>query len=137
TLLTMLAEQMTRAPPPFADPLHWLTLTECVELIVPVAVQVRRTRVPPFADPLHCVTRAPEVVAGNGSQPDVIPPPEPTHSLTVPAVECGLTPTHVFVTRTLQRSVPPPPLIESLHWVTRVTRRLMSQTFVLQLACGW
>ena len=57
----------------------------------------------------------------------MIPPPEPTHSLTVAAGVFGLEPTKLFVTWTLQRRVPPPPLIESLHWLTRVTSRFMSQ----------
>jgi hypothetical protein len=46
---------------------------------VPVAVQVSPTSVPPLAEPLHWVIVAPVVVAGKGSQPVVIPPPEPTH----------------------------------------------------------
>ena len=91
-LLITLAEQMTRAPPPLADPLHWLTVTPWAEAIMPVAVQVSPTRVPPFADPLHWVIAAPVVLAGKGSQPVVIPPPEPTHWFTVAAVEPGLTP---------------------------------------------
>ena len=52
-LFSMLAEQMTRAPPPLAEPLHWLTLTLRAAASVPVAVQVRPTRVPPLAEPLH------------------------------------------------------------------------------------
>lgn len=45
-LVSMSAEQMTRPPPPFAEPLHWVMV-------------------------------APLVVAGKGSQPVVIPSPEP------------------------------------------------------------
>lgn len=36
----MLVEQMTRAPPPFAEPLHWLILTPWDEGFVPVAVHL-------------------------------------------------------------------------------------------------
>lgn len=39
-LLTMLAEQMTRAPPPEPEPLHWSIVMGWVDDIVPVAVQV-------------------------------------------------------------------------------------------------
>jgi hypothetical protein len=47
--------------------------------MAPVAVQVIPTKVPPFAEPLHWVMAAPVVLAGTGSQPVVIPPPDPTH----------------------------------------------------------
>jgi hypothetical protein len=120
--LTTLAEQTTRAPPPLAEPLHWLIVTGWAEAIVPVAVQVRPTgevRVKPLAEPLHWVIAAPVIVLGKGSQwivwPTMPPAPEPTHWFTVAAVEPGLTLMKLFVTLTLQRSVPPPPLIESLH----------------------
>ena len=36
----MLVEQMTNAPPPFAEPLHWLILTPWDEGFVPVAVHL-------------------------------------------------------------------------------------------------
>ena len=68
TALTTLAEQMTRAPPPLAEPWHCRIVTGRAEAIVPVAVQVSPTRVPPLAVPLHCVIAALVVVAGNGSQ---------------------------------------------------------------------
>ena len=68
-MFVMFAEQMTKAPPPLAEPLHWLMVTPRVEDIVPLAVQVSSTRVPPLAEPLHWVSAAPEVVAGKGSQP--------------------------------------------------------------------
>ena len=77
--LEIVAEQITRAPPPLVEPLHWLIVTSAPEDIVPLAVQVSPTRVPPLAEPLHWVIAAPEVVAGKGLQPIVIPPPEPTH----------------------------------------------------------
>lgn len=136
TRLTMLAEQITSAPPPFADPLHWLIRTPPTAR-VPVALHRRPTSVPPFADPLHWVIAAPVVVAGNGSQFLVMPPPEPTHWLTVAACVVGFEPTKLFVTWTLHRSVPPPPLIESLHWLTRVTSRFISHVFVVHAAVGW
>jgi hypothetical protein len=66
----------------------------------------------PLADPLHWVMVAREVVAGNGSQPveavartDALVDGHP--------VDVALTPTNVLVTCTLQRRVPPPPLVAS------------------------
>jgi len=136
TWFVMLAEQITSAPPPLAEPLHWLIRTLTLDDFEPDAVHFSPTRVPPLADPLHCVIVAPVVVAGNGSQPVVMPPPDPTHWFLVALDEPGLTPTKLFVTRTLQRNVPPPPLIESLHWLTLVTSRFMFQCVVLHDACG-
>jgi hypothetical protein len=120
-LVVTLAEQMTRPPPPLAEPLHWLIVTIRAADSVPVAVQVRPTRVPPLAEPLHCVIVAPVVVAGNGLQPVVMPPPEPTHWLTETVVEPALRPMNSFEIWALQRSVPPAPLMELLHCVTAVT----------------
>src|ERR1700675_3480804 len=54
-LFVMVAEQMTRAPPPLAEPLHWLMRTPWDEGFVPEAVDSSRTRVPPLAEPLHWV----------------------------------------------------------------------------------
>ena len=126
-------EQMTRAPPPLAEPLHWLTRTPCEAGFVPLAVQVSWTRVPPPAEPLHCVIVAFVVVAGNGSQP-VVMLPEPTHWFTVAAVAPAAVPTKLLVTRTLQRRVPPPPLIEPLHCVTWVTGLVRLDTWVAHVA---
>jgi len=137
-LFVTFAEQMIRAPPPLAEPLHWLILRAAPEDFVPVAVQVEdATRPPPFAEPLHWVIVAPEVVAGKGSQTIVMPPPpaEPTHWFTVAAVAPGLRPMNSFVTLTLQRSVPPPPLIELLHWVTAVTGLVRLIVFFVQAVC--
>jgi hypothetical protein len=78
-LLVKLAEQIMRAPPPLAEPLHWVIVTGRAEAMEPVAVQVMPTRVPPLAEPLHWVIAALVVVAGKGLQPVVIPPPDPTH----------------------------------------------------------
>ena len=79
----MFAEQMTRAPPPLAELLHWLMVTPWAEAIVPVAVHFSSTRVPPLAEPLHWVMAALVVVAGKGSHLIVWPTmplaPEPTH----------------------------------------------------------
>src|SRR5450759_4969146 len=130
----MFAEQMTRAPPPLAELLHWLMVTPWAEGFVPVAVHFSSTRVPPLAEPLHWVIAAPVVVAGKGSQPVVILP-EPTHWLTVAAVAPGLTPMKLFVTLTLQRSVAPPPLSELLHCVTAVTGLVRTVVLLVQLAC--
>jgi len=77
--LTMLLVQMTSSPPPLAESLHWLMVTERPEAIVPVAVQVNSTNVPPLPEPLHCVIAASVTVAGNGLQPVVMLLPEPTH----------------------------------------------------------
>ena len=66
----------------------------------------------------------------------MMPPPDPTHWFLVALDEPGLTPTKLFVTRTLQRNVPPLPLMESLHWLTLVTSRFMFQCVVLHDACG-
>src|SRR5450756_1898741 len=131
----MFAEQMTRAPPPLAELLHWLMVTPWAEGFVPVAVHFSSTRVPPLAEPLHWVIVAPVVVAGKGSQVFATPPPEPTHWLTVAAVAPGLTPMKLFVTLTLQRSVAPPPLSELLHCVTAVTGLVRTVVLLVQLAC--
>ena len=132
----MFAEQMTRAPPPLAEPLHWLTRTLAAEDFVPVAVHFSWTRVPPLAEPLHWVMVALVVLAGNGSHSLATPSPDPTHWFLVDVDAPALRPTKLLVTLTLQRSVPPPPLIESLHWLTTVTARLMFQTVVLHDAVG-
>ncbi len=79
TRFVMLAEQMTSAPPPFVELLHWLILTPWTADFVPEAVHCRRTSVPPLAEPLHWVIVALVVVAGNGLQLLAMPSPEPTH----------------------------------------------------------
>ena len=52
----------TSAPPPFAEPLHWSTLTGSTEVVVElvVTVQTKPTLVPPFPELLHCPTVAAE-----------------------------------------------------------------------------
>ena len=85
---------------------------------------------PPLAEPLHWVMVALVVLAGKGSHSLAMPSPEPTHWFTVTAVAPVLDPTKLLVTSTLQRSVPPPPLIASLHWFTSVTRRRRFLTVV-------
>ena len=89
-----------------------------------------------MAEPLHWVMVAFVVVAGKGSHSLATPSPEPTHWFVVAVDAPGLRPTKLLVTFTLQRSVPPPPLIESLHWLTTVTGRRMFQTVVLHEAVG-
>ena len=79
TWLVMLAEQSIRPPPPEPEPLHWLIVMTRAEAIVPLAMQSIPTRWPPLAEPLHWVIAASTVVAGKGSQPVVMPSPEPTH----------------------------------------------------------
>ena len=103
---------------------------------MPVAVHSSLTSVPPFAEPLHWVIVAPLVVAGNGSQLLAMPPPDPTHWFTVAAVAPVLSPTNLFVTLTLQRSVPPPPLIEPLHWLTDVTSVELNLVVMAHAAAG-
>jgi hypothetical protein len=71
-----------------------------------------------LAEPLHWVIAAP-VVDSKGLQPVV--PPEPTHWFTVRVSLPGLISVKLFVTDTLHRSVPPPPLAEPSHWMTDVT----------------
>ena len=65
-----------------------------------------------------------------------MPSPEPTHWFTVASVAPGLTPMKSFVTSTLQRSVPPPPLIASLHWVTAMTGSVRRVVSVVHDASG-
>ncbi len=132
----MLDEQMTSPPPPFVESLHWLMVTAWAGVCVPLAVHVRPTSVPPLADPLHCVIVAPVVVAGKGSQPLVIPSPDPTHWLMVTGVDVALTPTKVLVTWTLQRRVPPPPLVAPLHCVTAVSGSASTFVCTVHAASG-
>ena len=65
-----------------------------------------------------------------------MPPPEPTHWLTVAAVGLGVTPAKLLVTEALQRTVLPPPLPEELHWVTAVTGCARVVVVLVQLAVG-
>ncbi len=53
--LVTVAEQFVRAPPPFAEPLHWSTFTRKPATVVEVVltVQVNPTLVPPLPEPLH------------------------------------------------------------------------------------
>ena len=69
-------------------------------------------------------------------QPVVMPPPEPTHWLTVAAVAVGVTPAKLLVTEALHRTVLPPPLPELLHWVTAVTGCDSVVVALVQLAVG-
>lgn len=135
-LLVILAEQTVRVPPPLAEPLHWLISTVWPADWVPVAVQVSEAP-PPLPEPLHWVIVAPVVVAGNGLQIISVPVvTEPTHWFTVTAVTAGLRPTKLFVTTTLHRSVPPPPLIEPSHCVTAVTGSLSGVVVFVHVASG-
>lgn len=82
-------------------------------LLVTFAEQMTRAS-PPLAEPLHCVIVAPAVVA----------------------VAPGLRPMNSLEIWTLQRSVPPPPLIASLHWVTEVTGSIRMVVLVEPATCG-
>ena len=133
-LLVILAEHVSRVPPLFPVPLHWLTLTGMAELTLDAdATEQTAVEPPPFTEPLHWVTVAPVVVAGNGSQtngplaPNLPPPPpEPTHWLTV-AVFADFAPgvfeltLFVIWTRQVIRGGAAS-LAELLHWVTLVTK---------------
>lgn len=128
TLVVTLALQVTVAPPPFPEPLHWLMVTLRSELVVEADPTVQRTRCvppPPLPDPLHWVTVAPVVLAGNGEQSVVgaVPPPSPDalHWLTVAGVGVPA-PVISLTTETLHVTVPPPPLPDPLHWSIDVTR---------------
>ena len=105
---------------------------ECMDC-VPVAG--RRWTNAALADPLHCVIVAPAAVAG--THPTVKPSPEPTHWLTVASIGLGSSATYVFVRLTLHRSVPPPPLIEPLHWTTEVTGSVRIETSTVHAASGF
>ena len=89
-----------------------------------------------MAEPLHWVMVALVVLAGKGSHSLAMPSPEPTHWFTVAAVAPVLDPTKLLVTLTLQRRVPPPPLIELLHWVTFVTGLVRFFVVSVQAALG-
>lgn len=123
TKLLMFVAQVTVAPPPLPDPLHWLTETRSAEVTVDVGtVQVTRPAAPPpLPEPLHCVTSAP-VVLETGLQ--AVPPAapsvaEPTHWFTVAGVVV-LSPTMLLVMSTLQMTLLPPPFATPLHWSTAV-----------------
>jgi hypothetical protein len=97
--------QITRAeaPPPFPDPLHWVTVAP---LVLAAGVHKRVGWVPP-------------------------PVPEPMHSLTVTpavAVPAGI----VFATETLHVTLLPPPKATPLHWFTVVTSWLDVVAVVVQ-----
>src|ERR1700722_9259629 len=91
------------APPPFPEPLHWVTVAP---LVLATGAHTRVGWVPP-------------------------PVPEPMHSLTVTpavAVPAGM----VFTTETLQVTLLPPPKTTPLHWFTVVTSWLDVVTVVVQ-----
>ena len=88
TKFVTVAVQLTSAPPPLPEPLHWSTFTGSVVVIVdaPVTMHANPTLVPPLPEPLHCPTVAavtdvtPGVFAGvqlPGAPVPVIT--EPTH----------------------------------------------------------
>ena len=129
TLVRIVVVQLTMPPPPFAEPLHWSTVTGNVELTIPVAVQCDgNTRPPPLPDPLHWVMVAPVVFAGYGLQVfGALPRPSPAwlalHWLTVAAVAAaGESTAMLFVMCTSQVIVLPFPAADPLHWSTAVTR---------------
>ncbi len=123
TKLLMFVAQVTVAPPPLPEPLHWLTVTRSAEVSVDVGtVQVTRPAAPPpLPEPLHWVTSAP-VVLETGEQ--AVPPAapsvaDPMHWFTVAGVVV-LSPTMLLVMSTLQMTLLPPPLATPLHCSTAV-----------------
>jgi hypothetical protein len=77
------------APPPFPDPLHWVTVAF---VVLPTGAQTKVGSIPPpVPDPMHWLTVAPVV--------DV-------------PVETS------FVNVTLQVKLLPPPTMMPLHWLT-------------------
>jgi hypothetical protein len=124
------AWQVTSAPPPLPEPLHWSTFTKSDAVIVdgPVTEQTKPTLVPPLPEPLHWPTVAwdtevtPAVLAGvqvPGAPVPVIT--DPTHWYTVAAViAAGLALKWLEIV-TVQTTVPPPPLPEPLHCWTVAT----------------
>ncbi|CAN5530955.1 hypothetical protein BH20ACT2_BH20ACT2_22360 [soil metagenome] len=139
TLLVSETEQVTRAPPPLPEPLHWFTVTGSAEDVVEPGETVHLTRMvppPPLPEPLHWVTVAPVVLAGKGSQAVVgwVPPPVPEelHWLTVAGVGVAV-PVMLLTTATRHVTVPPPPLPEPLHWSTEVIARLADEVVVVHV----
>jgi hypothetical protein len=123
TKLLMFVLQVTVAPPPLPEPLHWSTWTRSADVTVDVGtVQVTRPAAPPpLPEPLHCVTSA-FVVLETGAQ--AVPPAapsvaDPTHWFTVAAVVV-LSPTMLLVMSTVQMTLLPPPFATPLHWSTAV-----------------
>jgi hypothetical protein len=116
--------QLTVAPPPLPEPLHWLIVTGsagvCVEAVT--SQRTRSVAPPPLPELLHWLTVAPVVLpAGEhctvGSGPP--PAPEPLH-WSIVAAEAVDAPVMLFVMRAVQVTTPPPPLPEPLHWFTVV-----------------
>jgi hypothetical protein len=120
-LLVTVDRQVTREPPPLAEPLHWSTVMRSDALCVEAGATVQVTVLPPpLPEPLHWVTVAP-LVEPSGLQVLVpLPSAEPMHWLTVAAVGVA-PPVMLLVMSTVQATSPPPPLPEPLHWVTVAT----------------
>jgi hypothetical protein len=129
--------QVTVAPPPFPDPLHWSTVTGSAEVCVDGSTEHRTRMVPPPPLPelLHWVTVAPVVLpSGVHSVVGAVPPPCPDtlHWFTVAGVGVT-TPVMLLTTATLQVTVPPPPLPEPSHWVTEVMSGVADVVVVTQV----
>jgi len=134
-LVVKLAEQVSRVPPLFPVPLHWVTVTGVAKLTLDAVATVQTAvEPPPFTEPLHWVTMAGTVLAGNGlhsSEPVVAlylppPPPVPTHWLDVAAdtgVASNVSELMSFVITTLHVTFGgAASFAEPLHWLTLVTR---------------
>ncbi|MBG6185602.1 hypothetical protein IWX65_003583, partial [Arthrobacter sp. CAN_A214] len=111
--------QVTVAPPPLPEPLHWLMVMGSAADIVfdPTVHWTRIVPPPPLPESLHWVTVA-FVVEPIGVQTTVgsVPPfwPEALHWFTDPAAVSAV-PVMMFSTVTLHCTAPPPPLPEPLH----------------------
>ena len=127
-LVVIPVRQVTVAPPPLPEPLHWLTETRSADDVVEPELTVHRTLCvppPPLPELLHWVTIALVVLAGNGSHAVVgaVPPPVPEalHWLTV--ADVGVPdPVMLLMTSTVHSTVPPPPFPDPLHWSMDVTK---------------
>jgi hypothetical protein len=136
-LLVTETVQVTVAPPPLPEPLHWLTVTGSAEVSVEGST-VHCTRTvppPPLPELLHWVTVA-LVVSPIGLHSSVgwVPPPapDPMHWLTV--TDVGVTvPVMLLTMKTVQVTSPPPPPPEPLHWVTDVVSWLEDDVEVVHV----
>jgi hypothetical protein len=133
-LLVKVVAHVTVLPPPFDEPLHWLTVIGSA-VVAPVTLHCTlRLAPPPVPEPLHCVTTA-FVVLATGAQSRVgwVPPPvpEPMHWLTVTPDVAAPVGT-VSTTATLHVRLLPPPTMMPLHWSTDVTSWFDVVTVVVQ-----
>jgi len=144
TMFETSASQITSAPPPFAESLHWSMLTGSVDVIVeaPDPVHVKPTLVPPLPDPLHWPIVAapievmPAVLVGvqlPGAPVPVITDPTHPYAVAATMAPSGV-PLKWLVIVAEQRTVPPPPFAEPLHCWTLETGSLEVRVVVVQVS---